>query len=284
VSTSSDFHFVLIDKTNGGKCTNGDQVTPAVLGQLATFLTVYANEHVAGEYGGKHVVRAGSSPTDLLPGEIPVDIDDTLVQPGAIAYHTTGAGGAPDVEDGLTLSDSMFGPGNSVSCALSHEVAETIGDEACNLTALSADGSKGYAREACDPVEEQTFPISLPASGTLPAFTAYASNFVLRSYFNPGAPAPYDYMSSQDMSGATPPPGPFQPAPSGDGNYQIVYSSVGASSQVTALQTPAERPHLPARVLGEIGKKRLGHKMRPESRSRRRGLRFGPDGSYPRAT
>lgn len=241
--------FVLIDATGGAATTNGEQLTPENLPQLAALLTVYANRDVAAEFGGTHMVRAGSGPDDIVSGEIPFLILATLDNaPGAIAFHDVTAQGAPDCFDAITLSDTLSGPGNSLLVALSHEIAETIADEGTNLLAAGSDGL-GYAREACDPVEQNSYPIALETG------TGYVSDFVLRSYFIPNHPGPWSFMASRGLGGSEP-PGPLQVAPAGGGNYQITYSSVGGEGQVTGMVArPGKRKH-------------------PTSRTYRRGVRL----------
>jgi hypothetical protein len=51
------------------------------------------------------------------------------------------------------------------------------------------------------------------------------SNFVLPSWFDPMAPAPYDFMSEAKIEGAVAPPGPLQIAPGDGGNYIISETS-----------------------------------------------------------
>lgn len=249
---SAGLHFALIDASGGATTSDGSKLTPAILAQLAAFLTIFANLHVSAEYGGSHFIRPASGPGDLQVGEIPFTILATLDNaPGAIAYHDRNSQGAPDCFDAITLSDTIMGPGNSLLVALSHEVAETIADEGTNLVATGDDG-KGYAREACDPVEQQSYEITL-SDGTV----GHVSNFVLRSYFVPGHPGPYDFMTSRGMFGAQAPPGPLQVAPGGGGNYQIVYSTIGGAGQVT----------------GSIAARRAAKKHHPSSRTSRRGVR-----------
>lgn len=250
--SGAGLRFALIDATSGATTGDGGKLTPTILGQLAAALNIYANRDVAAEYGGSHTVRAASGPGDVQVGEIPFSILPNLTSaPGAIAYHDVDSQGSPDAFDGITLSDTIFGSGNSLSVALSHEVAETIADEGCNLLATGSDG-KGYAREACDPVEQQSYPIAL-ADGT----KVYVSNFVLKAYFVPTHPAPYDFMTSRDLAGAVAPSAPLQVAPGGGGNYQIVYATVGGEGQVT----------------GSISAKRAAKKAHPTSRTARRGVR-----------
>lgn len=250
---SAGLRFALIDSSGGATTGDGGRLTPVILGQLAAILSIYANRDVAAEYGGAHLVRAASGPADIQVGEIPFAIlPDLENAPGAIAYHDVDAQAAPDCFDGITLSDTLMGPGNSLLVALAHEIAETIADEGVNLIATDGRG-KGYAREACDPVEQQSYPITL-ADGTV----GYVSNFVLRSYFVPGHPGPYDFMTSRGLAGAVAPPAPLQVAPANGGNYQIVYSTVGGQGQVT----------------GSVSARRRAKKSHPTSRTHRRGVRL----------
>jgi hypothetical protein len=243
--------FVLIDTSQGAKTSNGESLSPSALQKAAAILTVYLNRDVSSEWGGNHKVRAGSSITDVLSTECAVDSQSTLVgAPGAIAYHDVVSDGAPVAYDGVTLSDSLFGNGNSWLIAIAHELAETVVDAGCNVVAVDTDGT-AKAQEACDPVEEQSY---LCIQGST---DGYVSNFVTREYFIPNSPGPYDFMSKSGRSGAVPPPGPMKVAPANGGNYQIVYSSVGSASQVTAIGKPIHR---------------MAKKAHPLSRTARRGL------------
>jgi hypothetical protein len=249
--------FVLIDTSNGAKTANGESLSPAALNKAAAILTVFLNRDVSSEWGGAHSVRAGSGITDVAANECAVDSQSTLVgAPGAIAYHDVIANGAPVAYDGVTLSDSLFGSGNSWLGAISHELAETVVDAGCNVVAIDSDGT-AKAQETCDPVEEQDYEIQLPNGDS-----GYVSNFITRNYFIPNSPAPYDFMSKTGRSGATPPPGPMQVASGGNGNYQIVYSSIGTASQVTATGKPTHR---------------MAKKAHPMSRTARRGLKVTSD-------
>jgi hypothetical protein len=241
--------FALIDATGGATTSDGSRLNPAILHDMAAILTIYANRDVAQEYGGSHVIRGADSPGDIADGEIPFSLLANLADaPGAIAYHNVDGQGAPDCFDGITLSDTIMGPGNSLLCALSHEVAETIADEGCNLIATGIDG-RGYAREACDPVESNSYTIGL-AIGTI----GHVSDFVLRSYFIPSHPGPWSFMASRGLGGSAP-PGPLQVAAAGGGNYQIVYAGIGAEAQVTGMVA------------------RRMKRMHPTSRTYRRGAR-----------
>jgi hypothetical protein len=180
--------FVLLDQSGGAKTVNGETMSSAVLGAIASAVNLQLNREFSSEYGGNYHVRAGSGPNDVSPGEIPFALLATLADaPGAIAYHTTNGNGQPLLYDGITLSDSLTSAGNSVSCAISHELLETAADPGANLWA-SDNVSSCFSREACDPFEQRTY--SILADG----FTVFVSDFALQAYFVPGAPGPYSYM------------------------------------------------------------------------------------------
>jgi hypothetical protein len=82
----------------------------------------------------------------------------------------------------------------------------------------------------CDAVEVQTYGKKCK-DGTV----VQVSNWLMRSWFIPGAAGPYDYMSSAKLGGAVAPAGPLQTAAGHGGNYQIV-SKAGASKQVFAAE------------------------------------------------
>jgi hypothetical protein len=293
-----NLNVVLIDESQGAATSSGEKLTPALLVLAAQVLSLYLNLHVAPYWGGTGMCRAGSSPTDILAGEVPSYTQPALADaPGAIAYHTVDGYGIPAMYDGLTLSDTLFGPAGWLG-AQSHELAETLVDPGTNT--LRADG-KGrlYAQEACDPLEVQTYPITLKADGTIAnvpsttaglapdgSFTAYVANFVLDAFFTPNHAGPYDFMTATGRQAASAgPSGPFQLVPAGGGDYQIVETDPADESQITAEQ---EKVGLGAPMLALMGKgtakshlgifgnlnRRTAKKAHPSSRAYRRGLRL----------
>jgi hypothetical protein len=244
--------FVLIDTSNGAKTSNGESLTPGALTKAAAILTVYLNRDVSTEWGGSHKVRAGTSITDVLSTECPVDSQSTLVgAPGAIAYHDVTADGAPVSYDGVSLSDSLFGSGNSWLGAISHELSETVADQGCNVIAVDLDGT-AKAVESCDPVEQQDYEVQLPNGDS-----GNVSNFVTKEYFIPNHPGPYDFMTKSGRPNPNPPPGPMRVANANGGNYQIVYSSIGNASQVTASGKPTHRMAKKAHPLSRVARRGL---------------------------
>jgi len=104
---------------------------------------------------------------------------------------------------------------------------ETAGDAGANQFANDNHGLL-HAVEMCDAVEIQTYGKTCN-DGTV----VQISNWLLRSWFIPGAAGPYEYMTSAGISGAVKPSGPLQTASGHGGNYQIV-SKWGGEKQVFA--------------------------------------------------
>jgi hypothetical protein len=186
--------FVLLDQTQGAKTTNGSVMTAEILGCIAGAVNCQLNRELSNEYGGNYHVRAGANSTDVQVGEIPFALLATLADaPNAIAYHTTNGNGMPLLFDGITLSDSLYDIGNSVSCAISHELCETAADPGANLWA--ADNiATSFSKEVCDPFENRAYPI---LSGGL---NIYVSDFALQAYFVPRSPPPYSYMKRAKLT------------------------------------------------------------------------------------
>jgi hypothetical protein len=182
--------FVLLDQSNGAKTTHGESMTPTVLAAIAAAVSLQLNREFAAEYGGNYHVRAGANSTDVNAGEVPFALLASLADaPEAIAYHTTNGNGLPLLYDGITLSDSLYGPGNSVSCAISHELLETAADPGANLWAAD-NVATSFSREVCDPFEERTYPLVYGGFG----LSISVSDFALQPYFIPGSVGPYSYM------------------------------------------------------------------------------------------
>jgi hypothetical protein len=202
--------------------------------------------------------------------------------------------------DGVTLSEDLFGP-NGWFAAQTHEGAETVVDPATNT--LRADGKgKLFAQEASDPLEVQTYPITIKADGTVAdvpsttpglasdgSFTAYCANFVLDAYFTPNHAGPYDFLTAQGKSQGGP-AAPFEIVPSGGGDYQIVETDPGDETQVTGMAAAHEAEGKPFAIMGKgahgghlvvMGRltRRVEKKAHPSSRPYRRGLRFAASGS-----
>jgi hypothetical protein len=219
--------WVLLDRTNGATTHDGSTLSPTVLAHIAEAVQAQANSEFAAEWGGQVAVRVGANGTDIQPDEWPYGFVPQLPDsPGASAYHDITDRGAPFALCAVTTCGSLLGP-DGVSVDVSHEILETAGDEGANQFANDNHGAL-HAVEMCDAVEIQTYGKTCQ-DGTV----VQVSNWLLRSWFNPGAAGHYDYMSQAGLPGAVAPPGPLQTAPGHGGNYQII-AKWGGDRQVFA--------------------------------------------------
>jgi hypothetical protein len=220
--------WVLIDETQGAKTTDGSSLSEGVLLQIAAACSAQLNDEFAQFYGGQYQVRVGADSTDIQPGEQVYAFVATLANaPGASAYHDTDGTGVPVAYCAVTTCSSLLGPGG-ISVDASHELLEAAADPSCNIM---ADNLKGLlvAYEVGDPVETQTYESNVESGVSL-------SNFVLPSWFDPKAPAPYDFMSYAKIDGAVAPPGPLQLAPGNGGNYIITETSTENETDTFGIQ------------------------------------------------
>lgn len=219
--------WVLIDNTKGATTQDGSHLSPQVLSNMAEAVQDQVNNEFAAEWGAQAAVRAGAGLNDIQPGEWAYVFLATLPDaPGASAYHDINGKGVPSALCAVTTCHSLYGP-NGVSVDASHEILETAGDEGANTFANDNKGSL-HAMEMCDAVEIQTYGKTLK-NGTV----VQVSNWLMRAWFMPGAPGPYDYMTSAKIAGAVSPSGPLETAPGHGGNYQII-SKWGGDKQVFA--------------------------------------------------
>jgi hypothetical protein len=181
--------FVLVDQSAGALTRGGQAMDPLTLASIAGAVQRQLNVALSRHYGGTYQVRTVASVDDREQDEWPMVLygPRNPAPPGAIAWHQVNGVGVPELFDEVGLSDTLTGPGNSCSVAISHEFLEASVDPPCNI--WSDAGTLETAREVCDPVESQTY--------TEPMFRAvYLSNFVLPAWFIPQHPGPFDYMST----------------------------------------------------------------------------------------
>ncbi len=236
--------FALIDESTAATAgaANGGTLTPTALAQMAAALQVYANRDVGFYWGGSHRVRASSGPSDVQAGEVVCAIVDALPDaPGAVAYHDVNGAEVPTVFLAKSQCNSLISGPDSVSSALSHEVAEAIGDPACNRWVDDGSGTE-HALEVADPCQEWGYEI----------LGVTCSDFVLAAYFAPGASPPYNYLATQTGGPAISAPLALAP-----GGYQIERTAGTGETQVT----------------GKLDPRRLARKSHPTSRTYRRGWR-----------
>ena len=235
--------FVLINESTVNDAAHGGPLAAATLAKMAGALATYLNEYVATYWGGTGTfgVRAGAGAHDIQSGEIACAIRDSLPDvPGAVAYHDVTGKEVPVVFLARTECTSLLTGPDSVSSALSHELAETAGDAACNLWAR--DTKYEWAHELCDAVQEWGFAVDGVA----------VSDFVLPAFFAPGSDGPWNFLATRAKTNAL--TAALQTAP---GGYQIRSTAGGHEVQVQ----------------GKIAEKRLVQKRNWSSRTYRRGAR-----------
>jgi hypothetical protein len=146
---------------------------------------------------------------------------DNSDQAGALGYHDVTA---EDLPLGKVFAADDLKDGVSWSVTLSHELLEMLADPLINLTAVVQTAQKSgriYAYEDCDAVESDS--LGYQIDGIL------VSDFVLPSWFVPGAPAPYDHMKKITK--------PLELLPGGYISY-LQFTSKKGWTQITADGTP----------------------------------------------
>ena len=220
-----------------------DQVTPAWLTSCAGACVDQLMQHVAPVYGGTYGIRVGNGSSDVQPNEMVFAIVDALPDaPGAIAYHDVNGADVPVAFLALSTCNTL----DDVSTAVSHELCETAGDSACDLWADDGQGHE-WARELCDAVESNSYPINGIA----------VSDFLLPGFFGANDPGPYSFLQANPTMG-TPrgiPSGPFATA---SGGYQIQRNAGTGDTQVT----------------GKVREHRMAKVRHWSSRVHRRGARL----------
>ena len=210
------FAFVLLDLTTS---ETPDALKPApLLGPLVNALIEQLEGPFAAAWGEQCCdFRIGTSPTDRQPNEIAVNFRDTIAAQGALADHQVNNGVA-DIEIACDLFSSLTTGQESMSVGVDHEILETILDRGANgWKDRQDDTGLSDAEEACDFVQNTNYAASNGLS---------MSNFVLPSFFVPGAVSPWDYLakmaSARDVSNG----------------YGIVAESPTDVSQIGSMQAP----------------------------------------------
>lgn len=248
------YKIVLLDHTT--------DATPAAMkpaGSFQGFIDAWI-EQVDNVFGNEHGhvpldgIRIGSAPDDRQPDEIACNFRDTIPEaPGALAYHTI-TNGIPDIELGVDLFSSLTDQGESLSSGGSHELLEMFLDPGANRWADKATGMMA-ALEACDVVQN---------TGYAASNGMFVSNFLCRSYFNPGASGPYDYL--QAMSSADDISNGYEIQAISPTNVSQVGGELDESKRMIYRTAPTHR--------GILSGKQRKQKKHPYSRAYRRGLRL----------
>lgn len=191
-------------------------------------------------YGVEPMPVAFYANVDELPmREVRVcHIVDDLEHPGALGFHTWAFG---VVYSRVKAQDAI---GTIITA--SHEVLETLIDPFVDQWMPMGDGGRAAAKEVCDPVEADAYPVQVTLLGeTRPVLV---SNYVLPRWFDPAAPGDFDRMRKLSA--------PFSMT---TGGYMIVMDPTGNETRVYA------------RHGGERGMAGMGAKVaNPFSRARKR--------------
>lgn len=215
--------FVIVNESpEVTEALYGGELTNAQLVNIACAMEVYATRDVGTHWGGDHTVRPGVNSRDVMPGEVVCAIVAALPSaPGAVAYHSIDGASAPVIFIARTQCSSIAdGPG-SVTAALSHEIAEAIGDEYVNAWRQDATGQE-WAQELCDPVQERCYTVS----------GCSVADFVLPAFFCDGTTGPWSHLGAR---GGEELAGPFTLAP---GGYAVVRRELGRETQIWGEMRP----------------------------------------------
>lgn len=210
-----------------------------VSNNLAYAMTLLVNrqlrDHVAPAWGllPPSAVYIPPEGTSGMRYDAIIGIFDDADQAGDLGWHTEG----PDADvygrvfarPVLDHGGSALSADLSVCSVLSHEAIETLGDAACDQWAQRADGIL-IARELCDPVESDSYLVTITPTGGEAPVSGTVSDFVLPAWFDPeAAPGATDHMGLLTA--------PFQVRPSG----YVIQMSGGTVSETWGEFYPAWR-------------------------------------------
>lgn len=182
-------------------------ITASVLARIAGALS----RQLLGDYANVH--QSQGVPVRLLAaGETPSSdaviaaVFDAAPDAGYLGYHDLSPQGTPYEKIFWTpiraSGGTLYQGDNSLSVTLSHECLELIEDPYCNAWHDMPDGRTEDARELCDRVEGDSYPID----------GVSVSNFLGPRAFRSGL-GPFDFLGMQgDHRGLT---SPFQIRPTG---------------------------------------------------------------------
>jgi len=193
---------------------NQSSLDDAKLDRACLAVDLQMRRDVAPLWGGYMPVMFFSTPHDLpVAADIAriMTVADTLDVDGAAGYHEF-----VGVPRGTVLARS------DTTAILSHECIEMAVDPQCNLWVPMPDG-RSVAKEACDPVEGDTYPIEITSFGQKLPEPEYVSNFAFPNWFRADSKERVDWCGTA--------PGPLQLAPNG---YMIVRDKDGSTHDVWA--------------------------------------------------
>jgi hypothetical protein len=250
--TTPQFCFVLVDLTTDA--TSPEMRPAPILQTIIDAVSEQVNGPFAEAYGqGAVAFRIASSPADRATNEIACNFRDTIPEaPGALAYHQI-VSGVPDVELGVDLFLSLLDGLVSLSGGFSHEILELLRDAGANGWKDCGTGTMN-AEEACDFVQN---------TGYTASDGAWVSNFVLPSFFIPGASGPWDQL------------GVMQTQDDVSNGYGIQAASPANVTQISGMMGAAHHHGRLVYVNGNLTELQRKRKSHPYSRTYRRGVRLG---------
>lgn len=178
-----------------------------------------------------YAVPQAGSPTQNDNLDWQLVIQDNTSQTGVLGYHQTRNAGVDAYIFAATIlsypnTAILYNPRTSpwtqltVSSVLFHEVFEMLANPAVNTWYDDFQGSL-YLGEVGDPVEAQSFPVSLPGN-----VTVASSDYVFPSWFGQfGGPPSYNYLGTLTQS--------FQLAP---GGYATIITKSGGALDVVSSE------------------------------------------------
>lgn len=208
-----------------GVINQSTRVTSDEVYQMVVACDYQARYHAAPHFGMlPPAVAYLKDPSQAPPGAWVISVLDNADQAGDLGWHTEAEGGliygrvfaGPVLDNGGVPLNGQL----SVCSVLSHEILESLADPHCNMFCDAGTGT-AYAYEVGDPVEDESYPVTISA-GT-ESITATVSNFVLPAWFDPDAAklaGAFDYMGTRTA--------PFQLSP---GGYVILMTEGNVTQQ-----------------------------------------------------
>ena len=231
---------------------DGNALGDAALAVAVAALQVQVTRDFAPVWGtGANLVFVPRGGTPA-PGAWQLAALDHSDEDGDLGYHETTDTGLPlgkafiadDIADGLAWS-----------VTLSHELLEMLADPQTDQSVYGPDG-RLYAREVCDPCEDDQFGYLVPGSGPGPGVRV--SDFVLPAYYTGGS-GPFDHTGALTL------PLPGMAA----GGYLSSFDPANPSAgwtQIYGEQSPCDRGRLPRGFFRRKLRRIAREARRPSSR------------------
>ncbi len=207
---------------------------------LANALSLQANRDFFGEWGigcKLYYTPTGKNPT---AGHWVLGLFDDSTQAGALGFHDIDGQGNPL---GKVFVKTTLADGQKVEVTASHELLEILADPDVNLS--GQDGTKFWAYEVCDAVENIEYAVTIPAGWVGAGTSVAVSNFVLPSYWEGfRTTGPFDFLQKLTAP-LTLTPGGYMSyldlnSPS-QGWIQVTARGLSADAKVKARPYPGSR-------------------------------------------